>query len=593
MGARRPADVGKIEKARNPNDALARLLPYLLPFKATIVLVVFCVVVYTALALSGPYLMGLAIDQYIVPGNLSGLAGLSAAMLGLYLLNNVFQTISGWLMASVSQRALKNIRGDLFGHLQTLPMSFFDQNSTGDLMSRLTNDIDAINQAVAQNVTTLLASVLSMVGIIITMFVLNHWLAIASLIVLPIMFLFTNFVARYTRRGFRDLQKQLGRLNGVMEEAISGQKVIKTFRRNDSILSAFRERNQAVYVSGVSANTYALLLMPLTAVLGNFFVIVLAGLGGWLALSGLVTVGIIATFISYGQAFIQPLRQLANMYNLIQSALAGSERVFEIMDIPSEVDQTTSPVPTQLSGDVVFDHVAFEYQPGAPIIHDLTFRAKPGQMIALVGPTGAGKTTIINLLTRFYEINRGSITVDGIDLRDMSKPNLRKQLGLVLQDTFLFSGSVIENIRFGKLSASDDECIAAARTSNADLFIRQLPNGYNTQLSERAGNLSQGQRQLLSITRAILADPRILILDEATSSVDTRTEVRIQAALLRLMRGRTSFVIAHRLSTIRDANLVLVIDKGRIVEEGTHQSLLDKRGFYFDLYMSQFKGQTI
>jgi ATP-binding cassette subfamily B protein len=334
--------------------------------------------------------------------------------------------------------------------------------------------------------------------------------------------------------------------------------------------------------------------MPLTNVLGNFFVIVLAGLGGWLALQGLVSIGIIATFISYGQNFIQPLRQLANMYNSIQAALAGAERVFEIIDTPSEVDDAPQAVSIEaIKGHVQFDHVKFGYRPGTPIIKDMTLDAKAGETFALVGPTGAGKTTIINLLTRFYEINGGSIKIDGTDIRDIKKDALRHQLGLVLQDTFLFSGTVMDNIRYGRLDATDEECIQAAKMADADHFIRQLPHGYDSNLSERASNLSQGQRQLLSIARAILADPAILILDEATSSVDTRTEVRIQKALLRLMEGRTSFVIAHRLSTIRDADQVLVINDGEIVEKGTHQQLLDQKGFYHHLYVSQFKGQAI
>jgi ATP-binding cassette subfamily B multidrug efflux pump len=462
------------------------------------------------------------------------------------------------------------------------------------LMSRLTNDIDAINQTVSQNVTALLASVLSLVGILIAMFVLNVWLALASVLVVPIMIWFTEFVAKYTRRGFRDLQKHLGEMNGVMEEAISGEKVVKAFRRNESVIAAFRQRNEDVFRAGVYANSYALLLMPLTNVLGNFFVIVLAGLGGWLALQGLVTVGIIATFINYGQNFVQPLRQLANMYNSIQAALAGAERVFEIIDTPSEVDDAPDARPLETPrGDVRFEHVHFGYRPDLPIIKDMTLEARPGEIFALVGPTGAGKTTIINLLTRFYEIDSGSISIDGTDIRDIKKADLRRQLGLVLQDTFLFSDTVMENIRFGRLDASDEECIQAAQMADADHFIRQLPHGYQTQLSERASNLSQGQRQLLAIARAILANPGILILDEATSSVDTRTEIRIQEALLRLMEKRTSFVIAHRLSTIRDADQVLVINNGEIVEKGTHQELLDRRGFYHRLYMSQFKGQAI
>jgi len=414
------------------------------------------------------------------------------------------------------------------------------------------------------------------------------------LLVVPIMFWFTQFVARYTRTSFRELQKRLGEMNGVMEEAISGQKVVKAFRRNESVIAAFRERNEQVFRAGVAANSYALLLMPLTNVLGNFFVIVIAGLGGWLALQGLVTVGIIATFISYGQNFINPLRQLANMYNSIQAALAGAERVFEIIDTPSEIDVAPQAAPlAAIRGDVRLEHVNFGYREGTPIIKDMSLQARAGEIIALVGPTGAGKTTITNLLTRFYEISGGKISIDGKDIREMNKAALRRQLGLVLQDTYLFSTTVLENIRYGRLEATDEECMRAAKLANADHFIRQLPQGYQTMLSERASNLSQGQRQLLAIARAILADPSILILDEATSSIDTRTEARIQKALLNLMRGRTSFVIAHRLRTIRDADRVIVINNGEIVEQGTHQQLLDQRGFYHNLYVSQFKGQEI
>ena len=594
MMPRRPAAVGKIEKAQDPRGALARLLPYLMPFKWMLAIVLVFVVLYTVLGLLGPYLMGQAIDKFISTKNIAGLAPIALWMLAAYLLNNLFQAVAGWLMAGVSQRALKQVRKDLFAHLQMLPLLFFDSNPAGELMSRLTNDIDAINQAVAQNVTTLLASVLSMVGILIAMFVLNPWLALTSIFVVPLMFWFTSFVASYTRKGFRDLQKSLGDLTGVMEESISGAKVVKAFRRNESVINAFRLSNQEVWRSGVYANSYALLLMPLTNVLGNLFVIVLAGLGGWLALQGLVSVGIIATFINYGQNFISPLRQLANLYNSIQAALAGTERVFQIIDTPPEIPDAPDAVSLgDLRGDVRFEHVRFGYRPDKVILKDMTIEARPGETLALVGPTGAGKTTIINLLTRFYEINGGSIRIDGTDIRDIRRLDLRRALGLVLQDTFLFSGTVMENIRYGRLEATDEEVIRAARTADADHFIRQLPHGYQTDLSERAANLSQGQRQMLAIARAILADPAILILDEATSSVDTRTELRIQRALLRLMQGRTSFVIAHRLSTIRDADQLVVVNKGEIVETGTHEQLIARRGFYHHLYVSQFKGQAI
>ena len=591
---RRPGRPGKIEKAKDPRQALTRLLRYLKPHGPSLGLVTGYVLLYSLLGLGGPWLMGIAIDRYIGGKDPVGLFATAGLMLALYLLSNLFQVIANWIMARVSQASLKALRRDLFAHLQTLSMNFFDTHAAGGLMSRLTNDIDAINQAVSQNVTSLLTSVVTMAGILVAMFLLNHWLALASLIVLPIMFSFTRFVASYTRKGFRNLQKNLGELNGIAEEAISGQKVIKAFRRNASVIEAFRVRNQAVFEAGVYANSYALLLMPLTAVLGSFFVIVLASLGGWLALEGLVSVGTIATFINYGQNFTSPLRQLANLYNSVQAALAGAERVFEIIDTRPEFgDVSDAPPVFAIRGDVTLSNVAFSYTPGIPIIRNFSLDVAAGQTIAFVGPTGAGKTTIINLLTRFYEIQGGSIAIDGIDIRDMKKAELRRSLGLVLQDTFLFADTVLENIRYGRLDATEAECIVAARMAEADHFIRQLPQGYQTNLSERAGNLSQGQRQLLSITRAILADPAILILDEATSSVDTRTELRIQKALLGLMKGRTSFVIAHRLSTIRDADKVVVIDNGQIIEQGSHQELLDRRGFYHHLYLSQFKGNVI
>jgi ATP-binding cassette subfamily B protein len=584
----------KIEKAQDPRHALARLLPYLIPFNALLISVFGLVVAYTLLGLIGPYLMGVAIDRFITLKELSGLAWISFWMLIVYLLNNLFQAASEWIMADVSQRALKKLRGDLFSHLQTLPLGFFDRNPAGELMSRLTSDIEAINQAVSQNVTSLSAGVLSLIGILIAMFILDVRLAMTSLLVVPIMFGFTGFVARYTRRGFRELQKSLGELNSVTEETISGQKAVKAFRRGESALAAFRRSNQDVFRAAVRANSYAFLLMPLTSVLGNFFVIVLAGLGGWLALQGLVSVGIIATFISYGQNFTSPLRQLANMYNSIQAALAGAERVFDLIDAPAESDDAPDAVPLEsVRGEVRFEEVSFGYLPGITIIKEMTLSTSAGETLALVGPTGAGKTTLINLLTRFYEIDSGRITIDGKDIRGIRKADLRRRLGIVLQDTFLFSGTVMENIRYGRLDATDEQCIRAAQTAGADPFIQQLVHGYQTNLSERAGNLSQGQKQLLSIARAILANPSILILDEATSSVDTRTETRIHKALLQLMAGRTSFMIAHRLSTIRDANQVLVIDGGRIIEKGTHRELIQRRGLYHHLYACQFKGESI
>ncbi|MBF0502458.1 MAG: ABC transporter ATP-binding protein [Candidatus Riflebacteria bacterium] len=592
---RRPSRfMTRIERAKNPRSALRRLLPFLTHFKFSLILIIAFVLIYTVLDLIGPYLMGVAIDGFIAAKDSEGLIRIALLLLTVYILNNLFQALAGWTTARMSQQVLKRLRRDLFRHLQTLPLSFFDHISSGDLMSRLTNDIDAISQSVSQNVTGLFASVLSMSGIVVAMFVLDWRLAFVSLFVVPIMLWFARFVATYTRKAFGDLQKHLGDLNGVMEEAISGQKVVKAFQKSESVIASFRLHNQEVFRNGVYANTYALLLMPLTNVLGNFFVIGVSGFGGWLALQNLASVGIIATFISYAQNFIHPLRQLAGLYNTIQASLAGAERVFEIIDTKPELHDSPDALSLEsISGNVRFENVSFGYQSDVPVIRSMSLEGKTGEIIALVGPTGAGKTTIINLLSRFYEINEGTITVDGHDIRKVKKAELRRKLGIVLQDTFLFSDTVMENIRYGRLNASDEEVIVASKLAEADHFIHLLPQGYQTLLSERASNLSQGQRQLLAIARAILADPCILILDEATSSVDTRTEARIQKALLRLMKGRTSFVIAHRLSTIRDANKVLVINQGEIIEQGTHQQLLDLRGFYRKLYISQFKGQEI
>jgi len=580
-------------RAKHPRRSMLRLAAFFGAYRARLVAVALCTVGYSLLGLAGPYLIGVALDGFVAKRDAAGLGRIGALMLGAYATTHVLEACANALMAGISQRALQSLRRSLFEHLQRLPLAFFERQRAGELMSRLTNDIDAINQAVAQNVTALLSSVLSMGGILIAMFALEPRLALASVLVVPLMLWFTRFVAVFTRRGFRELQQHLGRLNGVMEESLGAQKVVNAFRRNASVIEAFRAENARVYRAGIYANSYALLLMPLTTVLGNLFVIVLAAVGGWLALQGLTTVGTIASFINYGQNFVQPLRQISNLYNTLQAALAGAERVFEILDTEPERDAERAAPLGRLHGDVVFEHVSFGYRPETRVIEDMSLEARAGQMIALVGPTGAGKTTIIQLLTRFYELDRGTIRVDGRDIRDVHKPELRRQLGLVLQDTYLFGTTVLENIRYGRLTATDEEVVQAAQLADADAFIRQLPQGYQTLLSERAGNLSQGQRQLLAIARTLLAEPAILILDEATSSVDTRTEARIQRSLLRLMQDRTSFVIAHRLSTIRDADVVLVIDHGRIVERGTHAELLERRGFYHRLYVAQFKGQAL
>jgi ATP-binding cassette subfamily B multidrug efflux pump len=595
LRGRGPAFAGsvKIEQARDVRGALARLVAYLRPYTRTLAVILALTILSTALVVSGPYLIGVAIDRFITSGDVPGLLRIALLMASLYLVNWLAQTGQDYLMATAAQEALRALRRDLFEHLQMLSLSFFDQRSQGELMSRLTNDIDAINQALSQNVTQMITSLLTMVGIVGVMFALNLWLALGIMIVFPLMLGLTASVARRTRQGFRRLQMQLGQLNGLMEETLSGERVVQAFGQEASAIATFDEANLAVREAGIRAQVFPMLIPPLMGTLSNANTAVVAGLGGWLALHGLVSVGVIATFVTYSRRLADPLRQMSNLYNVIQAALAGAERIFEIIDQqPELVDAPDAVALDDVAGEVVFDHVDFSYLPDVPVLKDMSLEAKPGRTIALVGPTGAGKTTMVNVLSRFYDLQGGTIRIDGRDIRRVKQDSLRQQLGIVLQDTFLFSETVMENIRYGRLDATDEECIAAAKLANADQFIRRLPQGYQTPLSERGSNLSQGQRQLLAIARAILSDPRILILDEATSSVDTRTEVRIQEALLRLMEGRTSFVIAHRLSTIRNADQILVINDGRIIERGTHDELLAQRGFYHHLYMSQFKGKA-
>jgi len=582
---------GRVDKAKNPRVTLMRLGRYLLAWKYQLALVAIFVVLGTILSIIGPYLLGVAIDRYIIKGDLPGLASIALLMLGVFVSGWFAQSAQGILMASISQKALRALRKNLFEHLQTLSLSFFDRRTHGELMSRLTNDMDAINIALTMNVTQLASSLLSLVGILVAMFVLNVWLAFGSLLVLPFMVLTTVFVGRKSLAGFRGLQAKMGQLNGRIEEVLSGERVVQAFGKQGTVLDQFDRDNVAVRDVAIKAMSYGFVMPPLVNVMSNIGIAVVAGLGGWMTVTGLVTVGLVASFIAYARNFVQPLRQLADLYNSIQTALAGAERVFEIIDeIPEITDKPNATTLKETKGDVVFDHVNFSYVPGVPVLKDVSFHAEPGQVVAFVGPTGAGKTTMINVLGRFYDIQGGSIKIDGVDIKDVTRESLRRQLGTVLQDNFLFADTVMENIRYGNLNATDEECIAAAKLANADQFITRLPQGYRTMLTERASNLSQGQRQLLAIARAIISDPRILILDEATSSVDTRTEIRIQEALLRLMKGRTSFVIAHRLSTIRKADQVLVIRDGKIVERGTHESLLAQEGFYYNLYMSQFKG---
>jgi ATP-binding cassette subfamily B multidrug efflux pump len=571
---------------------LGRLWAYLRRQKWLLVGAVGLVALSSSLALLGPYLMGVAIDVYITARDFPGLARIALLMLAAYAATSLATWLQSYVMASVAQRTVRDIRSDLFAKLQTLSLRFFDQHAHGELMSRLSNDVENVSNVLNEGVIQFVSSVLSIAGVVVVMCLINWRLAIVSLVTVPLMVILSSVIGTQTREGFREQQKKLGELNGIIEETITGQRVVKAYVREQAAIDTFDATNRDLRRAATRAEIFGGFMGPTMNMVNNLGFAIIAGAGGWMALQNLATVGVIASFINYARSFSQPLNQLAQLYAQIQSAIAGAERVFEILDeAPELVDAPDAYPLDQVAGDVAFEDVCFGYQPGTPVLKQVSFRAEPGQTIALVGPTGAGKTTIVNLLTRFYDIDSGCIAVDGKDIRQLKKADLRRQLGIVLQDTFLFSDTVMETIRYGRLEATDEEVVAAAELANADHFVRRLPQGYQTELSERGSNLSQGQRQLLAIARAILADPGILILDEATSSVDTRTERHIQEAMLRLMEGRTSFVIAHRLSTIREADCILVIRDGQIVERGTHHALLAERGFYHQLYMSQFKGQ--
>lgn len=584
--------MGPQERAQNRRGTLARLWGYLGGQGWTLVVVAVLVAFSTGLDLMGPYLMGRAIDVFIAQNDLPGLARLVLLMVGVYLASSGISYLHAYLMAAVAQRTVRDLRADLFERLQELPLRYFDQHPHGELMSRLTNDIENVSNVLNESVTQLISSVLSILGVAAVMFWINVRLALISLVILPLMAVITRWVAQRTRIGFRRQQEQIGAINGLIEETVTGQRVVKAYGQEPALIAQFEAINAKLRTASTRAQIFGGLMGPLTNFVNNVGFAIVAGTGGWMAVRGLASVGTIAAFVSYARQFTMPLNQIATLYNTIQSAIAGAERVFEVIDETSEIeDHPQAQVLQPIQGKVIFDQVCFGYEKEVPVLKNVSLHAKRGETIALVGPTGAGKTTIVNLLTRFYDIERGSISIDGKDIRQVRKDELRRALGIVLQDTFLFAESVLENIRYGRLAASDEEVMAAARLANADQFIHRLPHGYQTQLSERGSNLSQGQRQLLAIARAILADPSILILDEATSSVDTRTEKNIQEAMLRLMAGRTSFVIAHRLSTIRQADAILVIDQGEIIERGTHAHLLAQKGFYHQMYVSQFKGQ--
>ncbi|MFD1177741.1 ABC transporter ATP-binding protein [Paenibacillus puldeungensis] len=586
-----------VQKPRDFRGTMRRLWSFFGTEKKSLLLIFGFVVVDALLLLAVPYMIGRAVDD-MAAGRGAVLFGAVqsaiAILLAVYICDLLLTVTNNFLMAGVSQRIVKNIRKKLFAKLQRLPISFFDKRTHGDLMSRFTNDIDNISTTISNSTVSLMSDVVAIGGSFLLMLFLNPILTLASMITVPLVFLLSRTIARRTRVLFKEQQNALGRLNGHIEENISGLQVVKAFNREQEAIKEFETINDELYQVGVKAQIMSGYLMPLMNIISNLGFAVIASVGGVLAVNDMITVGVIASFLTYSKQFSRPLNEVANIFNTLQTAVAGAERIFEVLDQDEEVeDKQHAPVVLRPRGEVEFQNVNFAYPGGVPILKGISFKAKAGSTIALVGPTGAGKTTIVNLVNRFYDVTDGRILLDGTDIREFTRKSLRESFGIVLQDTYLFSGTIGENIRYGKLSATDEEVKQAAVEAGADGFIRRLKNGYDTVLSESGDNLSQGQRQLLAIARAILADRPIMILDEATSSVDTRTEMRIQRAMVKLMHGRTCFIIAHRLSTIRDADTIMVIEGGQLQEIGDHESLLAQHGFYYNLYNSQYNNVTL
>jgi ATP-binding cassette, subfamily B, multidrug efflux pump len=581
-----------VVKPKNLVGTLQRLWFYFGRERKILGIIFSFILIDSVLTLSAPYLIGNAIDAMTLHGkvNFGVLEVITLLLLSAYVMDAVLTFLQGWLMAGVSQRIVKSLRHALFQKLQKLPIAFFDTRTHGELMSRLSNDIDNVSNTISQSTTQLMSGVIVIVGSLTMMLILSPILTLASLITVPLVFILTRTIAKKTSVLFKDQQVQLGKLNGHIEETISGLQVVKAFNHEKKAIEEFETVNSMLRNVGLKAQIWSGFLMPIMNVINNLGFAVVAVVGGILAIRGNITIGIIASFLTYSRQFVRPLNDLANIFNILQSGVAGAERVFEIYDEQEESTDREDAIPLENPrGEVIFENVSFGYRPDVPILKNVSFHAEPGSSTALVGPTGAGKTTIVNLLTRFYDVTSGRILIDGRDIREYTRDSLRRCFGFVLQDTYLFSGTIEENIKYGKPDATDAEVEAAAMMANADAFIKRLPNQYDTVLLENGGNLSQGQRQLLTIARVILAKPLLLILDEATSSIDTRTELHIQDALLSIMKGRTSFIIAHRLNTIRDADTIMVIEHGEIVEKGSHSQLIGTEGRYYNMFYSQFK----
>jgi len=588
------------EKARDFKGTMVRLVGYLGKYKLAVAVVMLFAVASTVAGIAGPRILGRATTE-IFQGLIAQLQGVGEidfsaigrimlTVIALYLFSALSAMIQGWVMADVSTDIAYRFRRDIAEKINRVPLKYFDSTPQGEVLSRITNDVDTVNQTLSQSLTQIITSVVTVVGVLVMMISISWVMTLVALLILPLSAAVVMLIVKQSQIHFKQQQEVLGDLNGHVEEMYGGHLVMKAFNGEAASIRAFDALNGDLYTSGWKAQFLSGLMMPIMMFIGNLGYVAVAVLGGWLAARNAITVGDIQAFIQYVRSFTQPVQQLANISNVLQQTAAAAERVFEFLDEPEEIAETAAPrTPEKAEGHVTFRDVHFGYDAATPIIHSFSAEAEPGQKIAIVGPTGAGKTTMVKLLMRFYDVNDGAILVDGHDIREFRRQDLRRMFGMVLQDTWLFNGSIMDNIRYGRPDASDDEVIAAAQTAHVDHFVRTLPDGYAMEINEEASNISQGQKQLLTIARAVLADPPMLILDEATSSVDTRTEVLIQAAMDNLMVGRTSFIIAHRLSTIRNADLILVMNEGDIVESGAHAELLARRGFYAKLYNSQFE----
>jgi len=588
------------EKAKDFRGSVGKLLNYMGRYKVALVFVIIFAICGTAFNIVGPKILSKATTE-IFNGLLSKLSGGSGIdfgkigrilliLIGLYGVSACFSFIQGWLMTGISQKMCFRMRKEISEKINRMPMEYFESRTVGEVLSRITNDVDTLGMSLNQSVTQLITSITTVIGILIMMLSISPLMTLIAVIILPVSMILITVVVKSSQKYFRTQQEYLGHINGQVEEVYSGQNIVKAFDREEEVLREFSETNDTLYASAWKSQFFSGMMQPIMNFVGNLGYVSVAVVGGYLTIRGSIEIGDIQAFIQYVRQFTQPISQVAQVSNMLQSMAAASERVFEFLAEPEEDITVENPVHLEApEGRVSFQHVRFGYKPDKTVIHDFSCDVEPGQTVAIVGPTGAGKTTMVKLLMRFYDVNQGQILVDGHNIKDFNRGELRELFGMVLQDTWLFKGTIMENIRYGRLEATDEEVIAAAKAAHAHHFIQTLPGGYQMELNEDASNVSQGQKQLLTIARAILADNPVLILDEATSSVDTRTEERIQKAMNNLMKGRTSFVIAHRLSTIKDADVILVMRDGDIIEQGNHEDLLRKGGFYADLYNSQFE----